>query len=1004
MAIYHLHAKVIQRSKGRSIVAAAAYRHACKMTSLLENQSFNYEKKTGVVHKELLLPKEAPTWLRALVEDERWNVDEQVEQLWNRVEARETRKDAQLARELELALPKELSKEQNIVLVRSFLNDQVVQRGMIADWVYHADSENPHAHVLLSLRQLTEEGFGLKVPEWNQKALLQTFREQWAAYQNYHLALHQHAVRVDHRSYQDQGIDLLPSVKLGQAVLDMERRGIVTERLQQAQHVQAENWQQLQKNASTWVKGASQGRETFPLSEFARLAKRYAPHLSTHFMEQALHVAFTEKDSSPLSSKVVSEILAGLSYHEAVFTEKDLAKGLLPFIHEQAEFLPALHQLKAAKALVYVGVGADNQPRWTTRALLNVETTLKATATVLHHRRAPGFSQKQVSKFLQHASAQRALSLTAEQKAAIAHITSRKALACLVGRAGTGKSFTLGAARALWESQGLRVRGIALSGIAAQGLHQEAGIASRTIAAFLGALQQKTLQLSARDIVVMDEAGMTDSPSLLKVLEAVQRARAKLVLVGDPQQLQPVGPGASFRALVEQVGYAELSTVYRQKIAWQREATQHLSRGAVIPALKAYQAQRSILQAPDETAALQALVADWQQQALSTPLAEMLVLTHRNQDVQRLNHALREALLKEGYLRDAQTLETPEGPLKIAKGERLLCLKNNPAYGLAKGSFGTVVDWTLDASGQLATLSLQLDHQSSVKLVDMTHYRDFTYGYAATVHKAQGVTVDHAFVYVGPSSWSRPLTYVALTRHRWSMKLYTASTLYPSFTAFLHQLNRPGNKESLLDFPLDFARHRGIESTWTAALKAQVADWLYAWQQALPKVWHALQHQLFSSPVTLQSSEAQRLSLAEIAPSDKLTLPENVDDLLMAYLQQELAQTAALQAVHQARRFAKDTLPDCLAAQNVQHQAFQAFLHAATAHPALRVLWQSLEGQRLPSLSRLGSLEALVKKAQAVGFAPETRAVLARHLQQQAKEFSRQQSHKQQEHHGRRQL
>ena len=157
----------------------------------------------------------------------------------------------------------------------------------------------------------------------------------------------------------------------------------------------------------------------------------------------------------------------------------------------------------------------------------------------------------------------------------------------------------------------MRVQGIALSGIAADGLSKDAGIQSRTIESFLYAVDQRNLTLNENDVIVMDEAGMTDSVSMMAVLKSVREARAKLVLIGDHAQLQPVGPGASFRALLERLGFAEIQTVYRQKEPWQKDATVHLSSGRVAEALNAYETHGCLHFENTAQDAMSLLVDDW---------------------------------------------------------------------------------------------------------------------------------------------------------------------------------------------------------------------------------------------------------------------------------------------------------------------------------------------------------------------------------------------------------
>ena len=233
LAIYHLAAKVIGRSSGRSAPGAAAYRAAEMIRDTRTGEVFDYTRKGGVEHREILAPDNAPEWMKDR------------EQLWNAVEAAEKRKDAQLAREVEVALPRELSREQRLELVREFAQKEFVERGMIADIAVHNPrhpdgQERPHAHIMLTLRELTGDGFGAKNREWNGKDQLEDWREKWAEHANRSLERYGHEHRIDHRSYADQGIDREAQPKLGAAAA-MERRGEITERGNELRQVAARN-------------------------------------------------------------------------------------------------------------------------------------------------------------------------------------------------------------------------------------------------------------------------------------------------------------------------------------------------------------------------------------------------------------------------------------------------------------------------------------------------------------------------------------------------------------------------------------------------------------------------------------------------------------------------------------------------------------------------------------------------------------------------------------------
>ena len=218
LADYRFSAKVIKRSNGQSAVAAAAYRAASNLRDERTGQTCDYSRKEGVTHSEVLAPEGTPDWMHDRA------------QLWNAVEAVERRKDAQLAREIQLSLPHELTDDQRRDLVRGFVQEQFVGKGMIADLAIHApsaegDQRNHHAHVMLTMRELTGDGFGNKARAWNSPDQLQAWREQWAHHQNRELERHGHPARVDHRSFEAQGVDREPTQHLGPVASDMERNG-----------------------------------------------------------------------------------------------------------------------------------------------------------------------------------------------------------------------------------------------------------------------------------------------------------------------------------------------------------------------------------------------------------------------------------------------------------------------------------------------------------------------------------------------------------------------------------------------------------------------------------------------------------------------------------------------------------------------------------------------------------------------------------------------------------
>ena len=200
MAIYHLSVKTLSRSSGRSSVGAAAYRSGERLVNELSGSVHDFRRKQGIGFSAVLLPVGAPFRMASR------------QHLWNAVEAAETRSNSRTARELVLALPVELAEPEQVELLTGFVRAELVERGMVADVNLHdANSHNPHAHVLLTTREITPSGFGQKVRDWNRVELLSEWREAWAERCNQALADSGSTARVDHRTLSAQGIQREPT-------------------------------------------------------------------------------------------------------------------------------------------------------------------------------------------------------------------------------------------------------------------------------------------------------------------------------------------------------------------------------------------------------------------------------------------------------------------------------------------------------------------------------------------------------------------------------------------------------------------------------------------------------------------------------------------------------------------------------------------------------------------------------------------------------------------------
>jgi Ti-type conjugative transfer relaxase TraA len=690
VAIYHLTAKIVKRSDGRNAVASAAYRAGAHLYEEATGINYDYTRKLGVAHREIIAPDGAAQWV----------FDRQI--LWNKVEAAEIRKDAQVAREIEIGLPIELSKDQQISLLRDFVRREFVAKGMVADFALHLDNpQNPHSHIMLTTRELTPAGFGPKDRAWNQTAQLLLWRQGWAEVTNEHLAHAGLALHIDHRSYAVQELDLIPGRKVG---LSQERRqddrlpGFLADRVAEQQRIAGANGEQILQDPKIALKAMTHGNATF--------------------------------------------------------THHDVAKFLHTRTDTAEQFQAAYLKVTTSPEIVALGLDDQRRRRFTTRDMLQTERSLLRNAEDLAQRQKHAVNPGRRNAVLsQHR-------LSEEQRQAIEHITTRGDLKSLAGVAGSGKSTVLAAMREVWEAEGYQIKGAALSGIAAENLQVASGINARTLASYELAWHSGREPLTKNDILVIDEAGMIGTRQLERLLAVAAKAHSKVVLVGDPEQLQAIEAGAPFRGIAAAQGVANLTEVRRQKHEWQRSATALLATGKTHDALAAYGQQGAIVAVEQRAQARNALLARWARDAKTAPENSQLVLAYTRDEVRELNTAIRTLRQQTGQLGQGQVFATEQGKREFSINDRIRFLRNERSLGVKNGSLGTV------QSIKAGVLQIKLDGGSeTLAAVDTKFYKDLDYGYASTVHKAQGSTVDRSYVLATPH-FDRHTTYVALSRHR----------------------------------------------------------------------------------------------------------------------------------------------------------------------------------------------------------------------------------------------
>ena len=475
------------------------------------------------------------------------------------------------------------------------------------------------------------------------------------------------------------------------------------------------------------------------------------------------------------------------------------------FVHRHSEgkeqFDQVMAAVRASPELVALGNDGRGQERFTSRDMLATEQRLERATSAMAERARHGVGDLERGAALARA-AQHGMILSAEQRDAFEHVTEARDLGVVIGYAGTGKSAMLGVARDAWETGGYRVSGLALSGIAAENLESGSGIASRTIASIEHHWGQGREQLTAQDVLVVDEAGMIGTRQLERVVREAEQRGAKIVMIGDPQQLQAIEAGAAFRSINEQHGGVEITEVRRQREDWQRDATRQLATGRTGQAIRAYEEAGHVHIAETRETARSALVERWDEARKADPRETRMILTHTRDEVAELNALARDRLRSGHELGIEYRLETTGGEKLFASGDRIMFLRNERGLGVKNGSLGTI------ESVSTTRMAVMMDDGRSVAF-DVKDYADIDHGYAATIHKSQGVTVDRAHVLATPGLDAHA-SYVALSRHRTSVDLHYGRDDFADQSRLIRTLGRERAKDMASDHARDFADRRQI--------------------------------------------------------------------------------------------------------------------------------------------------------------------------------------------------
>jgi conjugative relaxase-like TrwC/TraI family protein len=466
----------------------------------------------------------------------------------------------------------------------------------------------------------------------------------------------------------------------------------------------------------------------------------------------------------------------GLTATASTFARQDVIAALGGELAgaTRAELEGLADRFLAERTVAVVAERAVEERRWSTPELLATEQRLVAAATDRISEQTAVVSHDAVRAALQaHPSAGE------DQQAMVRDLCRGGAgVAVVVGRAGTGKTFALGAARHAWQLDGYRPLACAPTGIATVSLEAEGFEEVATCDRLLADLDHGREQLDSRTVLVVDEAAMLGSRKLTRLLDHADQAQAKVVLVGDDRQLSAIDAGGGFRALRLRLGASELVENRRQQQVWEREALELVRGGLVEEAVAAYRAHDRVVVAESKPAATLALLTDWWrawQDAERDPTQDVIVLAGRRAEVDRLNSACQQLLVAGGRL-GHERLQVED--LALAVGDRVVCGRNAiRQLGIANGTRGTIT--ALDPDARTLTIRLDGKDPREVTLPDWyldgrgrgERNRRVDLAYATTGHRAQGLTRWRALVRLTGAEDSNWL-YVQLSRAKHETTLY----------------------------------------------------------------------------------------------------------------------------------------------------------------------------------------------------------------------------------------
>jgi ATP-dependent exoDNAse (exonuclease V) alpha subunit len=785
MAIHHSSFGIVSRSTGGSAVASAAYNTACRMVELICDKAtgiytqiiHDYSKKKGVVYSEIMAPEIA----QGMFKDR--------EDLWNKVQLNETRKDARYSRKLTLALPKELDLSDNIHLLQKYIEESFVMHGMIADFSVHMDDENnPHAHVQLTMRniELNDEGkpiFGLKNRSWDKKEMLLIWRSLWAVHVNKELELRGLHDRISELSHEERGIELTPGIKEGPAryMKSAERRELNSE-------IQRSNEERIRENPELIIDKLSINKAAFTKVDIAREVGKYF----------GVRIGKSDADLESLNHVNASEFLTA---YEKVLSSEKLAILTKDSLNGEILYTSSA-RIKLEQRLIDTVSKLNEDYR---HSLGIVEKDLEhfsVTETIKENIKGVG---KAIESTLGiDLGIREGIELSNKQKQAVLHALNGPSISVIEGLPGAGKSTVVREISRQLKKAGYRVFGGAVSSSASRNLAEAGGIFTQNLTKWRYDIESYERELTGekfnpalalnyyeqehylkrssyftnKDVFILDEMSMVSLPDLDFIKNEILRAGGKIIDLGDNNQLGAIKlQGASSKA-TSITGSFILDEVRRQENPLHRKATQLMSQYKLKEALEIYK-DTKVFETADSREKLRVkLVNDYASEYLKVAKeqgndhlsahSKMAIIAYTNQEVRAINLLVREKLKTAGIIKgESLKLATSTGSLELNIGEQIVFTRNSKKQGVENGDVGIVKG----INGNSLTIEVIRDGKSINMSIDTKDYKSIDYGYALTIYKAQGKTYESVRA-LFESLTGYEVFNVMMTRHTKTLKCY----------------------------------------------------------------------------------------------------------------------------------------------------------------------------------------------------------------------------------------